>query len=182
MEQEIQIGGRVIKLNYDDIVDNINVTDEITIDYGNLVGEEVATPIMLNAIGILKAEQEKIVKQKELEIVQFESVFVDKKRRQAHYNNGKFRKEVDGKAVEVKISEAALKNCWCSEEKWLKLQNELFILENNLKNIENLYWRIQDKNDKLKTRMLGVKPEEMTQEMIEESINKVMKRYKTHKV
>lgn len=173
MKQEIKVGDRTIVLSYEDLTNEIDVGREISIDYSNLTGEAVVTPLVSNAIGMLKADLEHEVSVKELEIKSFEADFVRDKRAEASKNGGKFTLEHKGDVVTIKDTEKALEKVYRGEKKWQQLQNELFIKQSYLKKIELIYWKIQDKNEKLKNLLHGVTPEDFMQDTVDATINRV---------
>ena len=173
MEHRVRIGDRVITLNYEDILGDVDILKEITIDYGNIAGEAQVTPLMSNAVGMEKADLERDVSMKELEIISFEADFKKNIRIEAAQNNGYFF-ILDGKEkIKVRYSEKALEKIYCGDKKWQNLKNELFLLENYLSKMEVFYWKIKDKEDNLKRYVAEIAPEDMMGEIIEGKLNKV---------
>lgn len=159
MEHKIKIKGRAYSFIAGELEDIIDVDKEISIDYSNLAGDSYVTPLTANAVGNMKADLEYEVNKKKLDISIYEVDFKKDKRR------------LGAKSGE-KVTEKALETLHCGEQEWQDLQNELFILEASLKKVENLYWRLQHKLDKLNMYHKEVLPADFADEVIEKALKK----------
>lgn len=166
IQHEIVVNGKSLFVNFEDLIEEIDIQSEITIDYTNLAGEEFTTPLISNAVGFLKADLELEVNSKELEVKVFEANFIRGLRLQASKNGGICTMKKGSEEFDFKITEKALEKSFCGEIGWQKLKNELFIKENYLSKVEVIYWKVQDKLEKLKNHLSGLTPNEFSEEII----------------
>jgi len=174
MEHEICVGKHRFIITHEDLDEKINAEQEIAIDYSNLAGEAMVAPMMVNIVGMTKAELEKEIEMKALEIEVFKADFVRKLRWDANKNNGEFTLTYKGKPLKVKMTEKALEKVYCGEKEWQQLNNELFILKKNFAILETFYWRLEGKAKKLEAYMQGVTPEEFITQAVEGKLNGFM--------
>jgi hypothetical protein len=159
MEHEIEVKGRAYTFHSGELDDNIDMEKEISIDYSNLAGDAVITPLVSNSVGIMVADLEHEVSLKKLEIDIYEADFKKEKRRL-------------GAKSGDKVTEKSLETLHCTEEDWQLLKNELFMLEAYLKKVSNFYWKLEGKSEKLKMYLKEIMPEEFEQEVIEKALSK----------
>lgn len=175
MEHEIVVGDKVFILSHQDLLEEVDIEKDISIDYSNLAGESMVTPLISNAVGMYKADLEREVKLKELESKTFEANFKLKLRKEASKNGG-ICSIMDGKdKVTFKISEKALEKVWCGEKEWQDIQNDLYKKENFLDKIGLFYWKIQDKIEKLKLYQAQITPDEFTNEILEKTLERIFR-------
>jgi hypothetical protein len=168
MEHIIEIGGRQYKFTHEDLVKDMNVDREISIDYSNLIGERMVTPLISNTLGLYLAELNKEAKMAETAVDIYVEDFKKDIRSKAAKNDNKLP---DG----VKYSEAAIKYSWCSDAKWQKLMNEKYIKESQYEKLKVIYWKVNEKLETLKEHIKSVTPEEFQQEIIDDTITKFIK-------
>jgi len=176
MEHEIIVGEKILTLFHQDLLDEVDIESDISIDYSNLAGEAMVTPLISNAVGMHKADLEKEVKMKELQSKIFEDNLKRKLRKEASLNAGQCSFTEGGTKVKYKYSEKAIEKTHYGEKEWQKIQNELFIKQNFLSKLELFYWKIQDKIEKLKIYQSQVTPEECTNELLEKTLEKIFKK------
>ena len=101
---KINIGGRGITLETKDFGENIDVDDLLSIHYENIPGEVITIAVLLNRIGLLKAQAEGEAKNAKLNLEISESKFKKELRREASINGNYFT--IDGQRI--KMSEKSL--------------------------------------------------------------------------
>ena len=124
MEYQLGLGSRSITLVHENLDRTIDVDSLTTIDTSNLFGEHVTITAAVNRIGLLKAEVQKIMDEKKLDLKLYEGNFKSKLRKQAANNNNKFIIRVDNEDVEVKLSESALSTSFETDPKWIEIKKE----------------------------------------------------------
>jgi hypothetical protein len=144
--------------------------DKLTsIDYSNLYGEAISVSALLNKVGILKSQAEDQYNEKKLEFDIYEAERRKEMRRQATDNGGKFQYEKDGEWM--KMTEKSLDEAIILDKGWQVKKKNVFKAQKDLGFVDALYWGIQSKDRKLSVMMKGVSPEELSNEIVEGSIN-----------
>ena len=89
MKKLIHIGERDILLTSKDVIDELDMDQVTSIDPSNLYGEITTCSVLLNKIGLLKAEVESQYNFDKLNCDIYESKLREKIRREASLNGGK---------------------------------------------------------------------------------------------
>lgn len=145
--------------------------DELTqIQYHNIMGEILTSSTLLNRVGNLKSEMEGIIaeakldfdiwrsnKEKEAKITLTEKVTDEKGKEKI---NRPTIPEVDGWVV-------ALPEYRTKQLQLLQLQRDFNV-------INNFYWAVKSKDDKLVKLSEKLRPEEFEKDLVEERVNSVM--------
>jgi hypothetical protein len=173
MEYQINIGGRMLTLEHEDFEDRINLDDLTVIDTSNLFGEAVTISAAVNRLGLMKAEVESTMNLIKLEKKIFEGSFKADLRKQAARNAGKYKIEVEGSVVEVKLTEKALDTCYETDSDWIKLQEQFIQYEKYWNYLDVTYWAAQDKSKKLNGLVSSTTPEDFVARVIEGKFNGV---------
>jgi len=130
------------------------------IDYSNVLGEQLTVSVLVNKVGLLKAEQQELVRMKELDFKIFEAqLFAEKKK--------KFVAE-GAKATIAEIEAAVL-----LDSKYRVKKADVINCQKNLEYVEALYIAVRDKAQKVNSIYNRV-PEEHANEIIEGTINSVL--------
>jgi len=174
MKYDIQIGDLKITLNHEMWEGELNVDEITSINTSNLFGEAVTISALVNRIGLLKSECSKNLAEKKLEIKVFESRFKTLKRKEASLNSNKYKIELDGELIEIKLTEKSLETCFENDTDWINLKKEYIEIECTLEKIDALYWASQDKARKLNNIVQSVTPEEMEKGLVQGKINGIL--------
>lgn len=156
----LHLKDKILTLKSEGFDDDIDVDELTKIDYSNLYGEQITSAVLLNKVGLLRAEAENIYKHKEIEFSIFEAELARKKRQNAAAND-------------KKITEKALEQEIILDPAWRIQKRNLINSKRDQDFVESLYWSIQSKDRKLNAMMKGVTPEEFEKEIIEGSVNTV---------
>ena len=154
---EIQVGSKSVFLETADFDDTIDVDDLTSIHYGNLAGEAITIPVILNRIGLLKVEAEKLSKKAKMNAEIFESQYKRDLRREASANSNFFR--IDGERI--KLSEKSLDEAVKLNEDWQAKYNERLDAEESFSFMDILYWSISEKSKKLDVLLKGVQQDDL---------------------
>lgn len=163
----IDIGIKKIVLETQDFTDDIDVDDLLTIHYENIPGEVVTIPVLLNRIGLLKAEAEGIAKKAKVAVKIHESGFKKKLRHEASVNGNYFK--VSGERI--KLSEKSLEEAVNLDQEFQDKTNEQIDAETNHEFVSVLYWSLSEKSKKLDNMIKGTTPEEFMQDIVDGVIN-----------
>jgi len=166
MKTLIHLGDKPVTLLLRDFDDEVNVDDLLSIDYSNLYGEAVTIPALMNQIGTLKAQAEKIVAEKKLEFEVFEAEL-----------RQRLRKESAETAQ--KITEAGLNEMVSIDGGYKVQKKNVATAQYNLSIVESLWWAVKSKDQKLNNLVKGVTPIELFKELIEGTVNNIV--IKKHK-
>lgn len=147
--------------------DTVDIDSLTSIDYSNLYGEAVTVSALLNKVGLLRAEAERVVSEKKLEKEVYEADMKKGWRREANRNGGKFTIEDE----EIKLSEKALDEALLLDEDYQKLCLEYIEAQKNFSVLDALQWSVQDKSKKLNNLLKPVTPQEFLSELVEGKVN-----------
>lgn len=147
--------------------ETVDIDKLTSIDYSNLYGEAVTVSALLNKVGLLRAEAERVVSEKKLEKEVYEADMKKGWRREANRNGGKFTIEDE----EIKLSEKALDEALLLDEDYQKLCLEYIEAQKNFSVLDALQWSVQDKSKKLNNLLKPVTSQEFLSELVEGKVN-----------
>ena len=157
----IHLGDKPVQLFTNDFDDNVD-TDELTsINHSNLYGEAVTVPALMNKVGLLKAEAERVHSIKRLELEVFEAEL-----RQS------IRKDATAKGD--KLTEAGLNELVSKDGGYQIKKKNVITAQYNLSIIESIFWAVKSKDSKLNNLIKGVTPEELFNELVEGTVNNIV--------
>jgi hypothetical protein len=149
--------------------------DEITsIDYGNILGEVLTFPVLLNRMGILRTEIENHYKRAELDVeIEKSAMKRVKAERELHYYEV-LKKE--GKATVAQVEGKVLidEEYQQAERQYFNLRKRLIKIEEDKNTVESLYWACKNKWDVLVKLSEKIRPEDMEGQIIDETINGIL--------
>lgn len=167
MEFLVHFGETPVKLVTNGFEGEIDIDRLTSINYENLYGEAVTISALLNKVGILRAEAEKVMSEKKLEREVYEADIKKQWRREANKNGGKFT--IEGE--EIKLSEKALDEALLIDEAYQTLSIEYIDAQRNFNILDALQWSIQDKSKKLNNLLKPVTPTEFLSELVAGEVN-----------
>lgn len=170
MRKIIHIDGVAVSLKYQDLPEEIDVDEITSIDYSNIYGEVVTTPVILNQVGQWKASFEKEFETQKVKLEIYEAKFKKKLRRQAA-RGGKFK---DGGGEVIKGTEDAYEEELRSDKEWQKLKFDLIDSKKDLGIVDSLHWAISSKDRKLNNMIKQVTPKEFIEELVEGKLNGII--------
>jgi hypothetical protein len=172
MKHLIHIGEKPVVLIYSDFEDEIDVNELTRIHYENLWGEAVTVSTLLNRIGQLRAEAERIYDSKKFELNVLEADLKKRWRREANKSSGKFSiTDDDGTVIFIKLTEKSLDDAVLCDKGYQTVKNNEIKVKRDYGYIDSLFWAIQSKDRKLNNLLPQVTPGEFYDELIEGSIN-----------
>lgn len=170
MKKLIQLGEKSIVLISKDVDEMIDMDDLTKIDYTNVYGEIVTCSVLLNKIGLLRAEAESTYNDKKLQVNIFEAKLRRSIRREAILNNGRVNVEDEGM---IKLTEACIDDIVLADIKLQAMKKDLIESKKDWDFIESLFWSIKSKDSKLNALVPRVTPQEFFDELIEGKINTI---------
>lgn len=156
--------GRTIVLNFD-YIDDIDVNQFTRIDYSNLMGEYLTSSYIMNGVANIRSEVQNVIAETNLEY-------------EVWYSN-KFKEFYRGKEFKSKDAvDSAIKTL----PEYKKFRLKLIQYERNLAFMDNLYWGLKNKSDKIDKLYASIPPEDFKKELVEGQINKVLIKIKTSSI
>lgn len=137
--------------------------DILRIDYGNILGELLTFPVVLNRIGVLHAEGISNVSTIKLELEILEATL---------------RTEIRKRSPEKKYTAEQLSDLIHQDDTYLTARVNLIEAERNQAILANLYWAAKDKSNKLDSISHKLSPKEFEQDLLQTTVNGILiKRY-----
>lgn len=163
---KITLEDKIVVLTVDDGGARFDTEDILRIDYSNIVGELLTFPVIVNRIGILKAQADNAVRDKKFRCDIFEAELAEK-----------FRKSLVTYEIQkggTKKAKApvldAVNNAVKLDSGYQAIMNEYFRAKRNAEYVDSLYWSVKSKDDKLKALSHYV-PKEFEKDIVEGVIN-----------
>lgn len=174
MKHVIHLDNKPVVLIYPDTDEEILVEDITKIDYGNLYGEAVTLPVMLNTVGRLKAQCESFYQTSKLECDIYEANLRKNWRREANGNAGKFTL-LEGKLeLPIKLTEKSLEEAVLLDKGFQVKKNNVIKAKRDWEYLDSLHWAVSSKDRKLNNLIKGVTPEELYSELVDGKINGIL--------
>lgn len=167
MKQAIHFNDKMIVLVSKDGIDELDMDQVTSIDHTNVYGEIATCSVLLNKIGLLRAEAEAIYAESKLDCDIYEAQLKKRLRKEAALNGGKLM--IDD--ISVKFTEGGLSDAVSLDKGYQKRKHGLIERKKDLDFIESLYWSIQSKDKKLNNLVPKVTPEEFYNDLVEGTIN-----------
>jgi len=161
MRTLIHLGNKPVTLESRDFDEEVDTDQLLSIDYSNLYGEAVTISALMNQVGILKSQAEKIYAEKKLN----QEVYEGQLRQ-------RFRKEAV--ATAVKITEAGLDEMVSIDPVYQNEKKNVINAQFNVSIVESLWWAVKSKDQKLNNLVRGVTPEDLFAELIDGTINNII--------
>jgi len=161
MKSVVHLGNKLVTLEIRDFDSNVDIDNLLTIDYSNLYGEAVTVPALLNQIGILKAEAEKLYNEKKLEF---------------DVKGSELRKLLRKNAVKTgdKLTEKSLDELVILDEGYQVMKRNLISAKYDLDIVDNIWWAVKSKDTKLNNLIKGITPAELFDELVEGIVNNIL--------
>jgi len=166
----INLGGKTISLQFTEFDSEVDVDDLTQIHYSNLIGEILTIPVLLNKVGLLKAEMENSLREATLELDIYEAKHSELYRKQLsisdHDSKGNARIK---KPTQAEVEHAVLLDKGYQNEKkrHIRIQKESDY-------ISALYRAISSKDQKINKISEKLRPEEFENELVEGVVNTIM--------
>lgn len=170
MKQVIKLEDKTIVLIYKDIDDDIDVDQLLQIDYTNIYGELLTNSVILNKIGLLRADAQASYDLMKMNVNIFEAKIRRQLRREALINGGKVKIEDEGS---IKLTESSLDEIVDGNSKLQVLRKQLIEAKKDLEYMDSLFWSLKSKDQKLNLLVPKVTPQELYDELIEGTINTI---------
>lgn len=164
-----------IPLNGDEIItlrlrsfgdEEVDVEDLLRIQYDNLVGEQLTFPVILNRIGLLKAEQERIVATNKMDFEILKAQMYEEKKKL-------LSNPIPGETKVNKPTIGDIENAVLIDRRY-RVRHEVYIKEQkHLTYIESIYFAAKDKAQKLNILFNKLIPQDFEKEIMEGSVNGV---------
>lgn len=162
------IGDKVIVLLSNDLKNELDMDAVTSIDHANLYGEIATCSVLLNKVGLLRAQAESEYESAKVEFNVYKAQLATQIRRESIVNGGKVKVEDIGL---VKLTESSLDDILTINPGLHAMQKDLVKKKKHLAEIDSLYWALQSKDKKLTGLVPKVTPEEFLDNLVEGEIN-----------
>lgn len=167
MKTVVHVGDKPVVLVFSEFDDEINVDNITSIDYSNIYGEAVTVSALLNKVGMLKAEAERIYQEKKLDCDIFEANLKKDWRREAATEGGKF---TVGDEM-IKLTEKSLEDAVLIDKGFEIKKKNVIKSKRDVDLLDSLFWSVSSKDKKLNNLLKATTPKEFYDELIEGKIN-----------
>jgi hypothetical protein len=157
----IQIGGYTYVLSISPFESNIDIDSLINTDYANILGEILTFPVLLNKLGLMKADCDNILAEEKFDMEVFEA-----QKWEEH------RKRIAGGGE--KATEKIVENAVLMDQEFILKKKKFFKMQKQADYFNSIYWAAKDKSDKLNRLTDKLRPSEFEMELLGDSINGVM--------
>ncbi len=175
MEQQIQIidlGSYKVSLKFIPFDTDVDLDDLCKIHHDNLFGEIVSISVLMNRVGILRAEAQDLVRKEEL------STNLVHAQLSQHYRGKLSVIENDRKkrATNDQVNGAVL-----MDQRWINQQKRFINVQKQYDVIDSLYWAVKSKDQKLNRLADSLTPKEYESSLIEGVVNSILiKKHSKH--
>jgi len=163
----VKIGNKTINLITKPFGSELDMDNLTEIHHGNLLGEMLTIPTILNRVGLLKAEAQAEARKAKFTAEIYEAGFKRKLRKEASVNGNYFK--IEGERI--KLSEKSLEESALLDEQLQALKDERYDAEMYDEFLNSLYWALTEKSKKIDSITKGMKEDEL--EVTEDTINGV---------
>ena len=142
----------------------------LKIDYHNIVGEMLTFPVVINRVGVLRAELQNVLSKKKFEVDIYRAKLSEM------FRKGALTAETDT-AGNKKIKNptvAYIENKVLIDDGYQKKYKELINAQRNFDFLDSLYWSCNAKNSKIDKISSKLKPEDFEKDILEGEINHVI--------
>ncbi len=164
---------KVVVLHLSEFGDgDIDFEEFLRIDYSNIIGELLTFPVLMNRIGLLRAEMESIAKTKKFETDVYEAQL------KAHYRKKLLTR--DGKDQVKKATQGEVEEAVLMDKGYQVVMRNLITTEKGFSQIDAMFWSAKDKSHKLDKIAEKLHPKEFENEILEGSCNGIMIKVKAN--
>lgn len=158
----ITVGGKILAISYRQFDDELDVDEVLQIDINRLAAEALTFPVLMNRLGLLLADAEDVVREKELDLEIWMA-----KRREA------IREElIEQKQGGIKLTQDDMKY---TQEAMLKT-DPMFKAKHKIASeakkrrdyISSIFWSAKDKSGKIELLLNSVKNHRTLEELMDE--------------
>jgi len=166
----VNFGEKIVTLTLTAFDTDVDVDDMLKIDYSNVIGEVLTFPVLVNRIGILRAELENKVNEEKFDLevygAQLSEMF--RKNKSTTQTDSGGNKRVKTPTIQE------LENSVLLDSGYQLRKKRLFRIMKEYQFVDSLYWSAKDKSKKLDYCSASIKPEDFENEIVSGSINGVM--------
>lgn len=167
---QLEFGSKMVTLRVSEFETDVDMDEILNIDFANIIGEILTFPVVVNRIGVLRADMENEVNRKKFDLEVYKAQTMESLRK------SKGKEEItEGGTKKVKNPTVQeLENSILLDKGVQLRQNVLFKAQKEYSYIDSLYWAAKDKSKKLDYCSNGLKPEDFENEILTETINGVI--------
>lgn len=171
-KEQIVVEGndRMFILTIEDFDKELFVDDVLRIDFSNILGEVLTFPVLMNRVGLMRAEMQQILNDKKLDLNIYEARMGDFYRKKLIQKTPDAKGDIKTKAPSNDMVNAAV----TQDEGYQQVYKQWSKVQKNFDIIDSFYWACKSKDDKLNKLSEKLRPEEFEKELLEDTINGIM--------
>jgi|GEM_PF-1385207 len=165
----VEFGDKLVALYITSFDTDIDMDEILKIDYGNIIGEVLTFPVIVNRIGTLRAEMENVMSEQKFDLEVYGAQLSEM------FRKNKAKTETDsGGNKKVKVPTVQeLENLVLLDEGFQLRQKRVLRIIKDYQIVDSLYWAAKDKSKKLDFCSNSLKPEDFENEIVNDTINGV---------
>jgi hypothetical protein len=173
MEKErivMHFGEKIVTLTTTEFDTDIDIDDLLKIDYSNVLAEVLTFPVIVNRIGILRAEYENKVSAEKFDL----EVYAARLSEMFRKNKSQTTTDSGGTKRVKTPTVQEIENLVLLDEGYQNNKKKYFRTLKDYQFLDSLYWAAKDKSKKLDYCSASIKPEDFESEIVSETINGVV--------
>lgn len=151
---------KTIEMQLGELDTSIDVEELLTIHYHNVVGEMLTMPVLVNKVGILRAQMRHTYAEKKLEL----DVYLAAQRE-------RIRKDLVAKQEKATTFYKSLDIQLDNDAGVRTLKKNLINAERDMEIMDSFYWAVKSKDDKVNRLGSNLSPDSLSKGLVEERIN-----------
>ncbi len=164
---KIPFSDKIVILRIDEFDGDLDTDGLLKIDYSNILGEALTFPVLMNRIGMLRAQADNEMKEAKLSMDICWATLSESYRK----DKSRIGTITGGIKKLHKPSKDEVENAVTTDDTYQAKQRSYFRSEKNYNYIDSLYWAAKSKDKKLDVISRSIVPEEFEKEIIEGVIN-----------
>lgn len=174
-KKEFIFRDKVVILKTSDFEGEVNIDDILKVDYGNIIGELLTFPLILNRLGLLLSEVERAKKMSEFEVSLEKNTLEESKARIEQLAFIELKKTITSPTIS-QINGAILQREDYKEalKKYNDKRKDLIDVEKDYEDVKTLYWSAKGKLDIITKMTDKMSPHEFEGELVSSSINNII--------
>lgn len=159
----VHLNDKIINIHFDEIDTDLDADDLTRIHYENLYGEMVTVSVLLNRMGLLKAEAQNALSEADLDYRIYKAQIAEMYRKNGvgQTAGGKVKYPTKDEVDNLTIQDVGVQN---RKKIAIRKQKEFDYMD-------ALYWAVQSKDRKLNKLIEKIVPSEFEKQLVEGKIN-----------
>ena len=167
---KINLQNHIVSLKVQTFDGEIDIEDILKIDFTGIRNEIVTFPVIMNRLGLLRADQEEVTSRSKLDFEIYEAQLTEEKRKSLTSSDT----DEKGKTKVSKPTKDEVDNAVLLDVRYRKKKEQYFANVKWMSYLDSVYWSAKDKSTKLDKLSEKLRPEEFEKELLEGVWNGVL--------